>query len=524
MAKRNSQEAINGLQNDSDYIVLNNPLSTPKFVRLMGRGKETIVNDTYTTKIFYEIVSRLIPEHLENIKRTETVKFEIQIKDFLESMGANIKNFKYLIDSVDNLQTTLLKWKEKNENFSVPIITKSIHNDKTGKIEIYVDSDLAKHILQIKQSENFSFLKSNIFRLQNAQAIRLYPFFKSWANYGKGYEIELERFKNDFGYSTSGYNRYGNIEKYILKPAIEEINEKTDMVVSYQTTGENLESQRPRVKGLIFYIKSKVEDKIQLPSGDPQPQEEQTHISNIIQAVIAPKQEALQPPKPPKKDTTQALIILKQEPPKPKEPPQQGAINEADLIVLSEKLKLTIEQYGKIKQRLKYDYIRIFEVLQGCLNEIKAGNKIKSNFAYILKGIDSLGVGMYAQEQEQAQKREFERIEKEKQALIEKIKQEYKDRKETQFLKLYENTTDQEKVDFFEYIKEKNTIKTSFGDKNYCITNGKLNKDGQATVGELLAEQKGTGRYGRQQKYKSEVLTKYGYQIRYDEHDQVIII
>ena len=247
----------------------------------------------------------------------------------------------------------------------------------------------------------------NFFKLKTSQAIKLYQFFKSWLNkgeyitYATAEKTGLQVFKEQFGFNTKGYERYGNFKKYVLDPATEEINEKTDIIVSYQTTGENLESQRPRVKGLIFYIKSKVEDKIQLPSSDPQPQEEQTHISNIIQAAIAPKQEALQPPK---KDTTQALIILKQEPPKPKESPQQGAINEAYLIVLSEKLKLTIEQYGKIKQRLKYDYIRVFEVLQGCLNEIKAGNKIKSNFAYILKGIDSLGVGMYAQEQEQAQK------------------------------------------------------------------------------------------------------------------------
>jgi hypothetical protein len=274
---------IEGIQNSSDHVILNNPLSTPKFVRLMGRGKEVTVNDTYTPKVFYEIVSRLTPEHLEGIKRTETIKFELQIKDFLESIGANLKNFKYLIDSVDILQTTLLKWKEGDENFSVPIVTKSVHNEKTGKIEFFVDSDLAKHILEIKEKGNFSFLKSNIFRLQNAQAIRLYPFFKSWANHGR-YATDLERFKNDFGYNTSGYNRFNKVETYILKPAIEEINEKTDLLVSYEATGENLESKRPRIKGLIFTIKSKDKIKkleIAKEQAEPKPQKEKTQQNEL---------------------------------------------------------------------------------------------------------------------------------------------------------------------------------------------------------------------------------------------------
>ena len=206
MNKKTDLETIDSLQKDSDYIILNNPLASPKFVRLIGRGKEVKVNDTYTPKVFYEIVSRLTPEHLEGIKRTETIKFELQIKDFLESIGANIKNFKYLIDSVDYLQTTLLKWKDHDENFSVPIVTKSIHNEKTGKIELFVDSDLAKHILQIKQKDNFSFLKSNIFRLQNAHAIKLYPLFERWLFNGK-YVTDLERFKNDFRFAGKLFPR-----------------------------------------------------------------------------------------------------------------------------------------------------------------------------------------------------------------------------------------------------------------------------------------------------------------------------
>ena len=157
------KKEIKSMQDDEKYIVLNNPLRNPKFIRKIGKGKESIINETYTPKIFYEIVSRLKPEHLEGIKRNESIFFDLQIKDFLEEIGANGKNFKHLIQSVEALQSTILKWKDGDNVTSVPIISKSIHNEKTGKIELFIDSDLARRILEVKDKENFSFLKTVCF-------------------------------------------------------------------------------------------------------------------------------------------------------------------------------------------------------------------------------------------------------------------------------------------------------------------------------------------------------------------------
>jgi hypothetical protein len=100
-----SKKAILEFQNNEDYIILNNPLASPKFIRLIGKGKEMTINDVYTPKIFYEIASRLTPEHLLDIQRNQSIVFEIQIKDFLESIGANKKNYKHFIESVEIMQS-----------------------------------------------------------------------------------------------------------------------------------------------------------------------------------------------------------------------------------------------------------------------------------------------------------------------------------------------------------------------------------------------------------------------------------
>ncbi len=68
-----SKKHINEFQESSDYVILNNPLASPKFIRLIGKGKEMTINDTYTPKIFYEIASQLTPQHLENIQRNQSV-------------------------------------------------------------------------------------------------------------------------------------------------------------------------------------------------------------------------------------------------------------------------------------------------------------------------------------------------------------------------------------------------------------------------------------------------------------------
>jgi hypothetical protein len=503
MAKKMTKEIVS-IQNNTDAIILDNPLASPKFIRLLGKDKQELISDTYTPKLFYEIISRLTPEHLQNIVENQNIKLEIKVKQFLNEIGANEKNYKNLIISVKALQTTLLEWKEDNKFLSTPIITFAEHEPKSGKVDIQIHERLVKRILEVKEKGNFSFLKSNIFLLQNSQAIKLYPFFKSWLNKGR-YETDLERFKIQFGYNTSGYNRFSNFESRVLEPATQEINNKTDIVVSYELTGDNIGGERPRIKGLIFYITSKEKVK-QLSNGEyhepPKPQNEKTHISNHIKEVLPQEQT-----------------------PKPQKIPLTDQPSYAQIIELGEKLKLNNIQVQTIMDELKGNHIRAFEVLQGCINEGKA-KVINSNFAYIIGSINTLGVGIWQQEQAKAKKKEAEKIEKEKQATIQKIQTDYQDRKKAQFLKLYASATDQQKTDLLEHIRETKTLDTIAGKRNYHINKetNQLNEGGEVLAGSILAEQKNTGIAVRQNKFRNEIFEKYGYQIDFDDKDQVIIL
>jgi plasmid replication initiation protein len=485
-----------GLLNNDDYVILDNPLASPKFIRALKRGEyePLSLKDTYTPKLFYEIVSRINTGLLEGVKNNENIIIEVQTKEFAQDIGAmNNGNFYTDIKNVaEYLSDIKIVFKGLDGlNTRVGVVTKT-KTDEKGKIVLYVDSELATRILEVKEKSNFSFLKSNLFRLQNGQAIRLYPFFKSWLNKGR-YETDLKRFKVQFGYDTKGYDRFNRFEKFVLEPATEEINAKTDIIIKYELTGDNIGGARPRIKGLIFYITAKDKAK-QLPTGE----RHQT---------VAPQPETTTTP-------LKTKPIEKSKPQTGKDKP-----SEADLVVLGERLKLNQNQIQTIIGELKGDYIRTFEVLQGCINENKA-KTINSPFAYIITSLTTLGIGLYEQEQVKAQKKEAERIEKEKQATIEKIQREYQERKTKQFTELYNKATDAIKQGFLQDFKPQ----TKNGYNPYINQQGEIKPSGIYKIGEALAEAKGIGLEQRQSKFRNEVFEKYSYQIGYDEHDQVVIL
>ena len=263
MTKKASTEVITDLQNNKDYIILNNIFSVPKFVKKVGKiGEERVVTETYTPKIFFEILSQLTPQHLLDAVRGY-VSMVFSVKDFLASIEPTNSNndYNHVINCIKEMQNIGVHFEDKKVIMGFPVITYFKYEAGTGMMRLDLRLELAEAFLAVKQSENFSFLKKHLFKLNSAQAIRFFPFFVSWRNKGM-YEISLDAFKEKFSYNTDGYKAFNNIRIKVIEPAIKEINDKTDLLISYKLLGDNLEGARQRVSGLQFFIKEK---KKQLP-------------------------------------------------------------------------------------------------------------------------------------------------------------------------------------------------------------------------------------------------------------------
>jgi Initiator Replication protein len=505
ISMKKEEMSIKSIQNDSNYIILSNPFASPKFIKAISKteNKEITVKDIYSRKLFYEIVSRLKPEHLENIKINENIFFDLEVKEFAFMIGAGNNN---------NFYTDIKNTAEYLANIRIPFLTKDgkittvgivskTKTDEKGKLTLFIDSEMAEKMLEIDERGNFSFLKEYIFKLQNGQAIKLYPFFKRWANHKEPYFTDLERFKEQFGYNTNGYKFWGNFESRVLIPAIAEINLKTDIVVNYKATGDNLEGARPRVKGLIFIITSKKEVK-QLPNGErhqtPQPQDEQTHISNIIPQVIPTQQK--------------------------EHKASHNQPSQAEIIELGEKAKLTTPQIEKI-QELYRTNIRAWEAIKAYLT---APNKatIQNQFAYIIdhKSINTLGVGIWETEKEKAIKRQKHEEEQRNAQLHEAIKEEYSRRKKEKFLEFYNQATEQEKKERFGEIKNNPIYNSNGYNFNLNTAGTELNRFGIEVAGAILAENRNYGLEVRQNEFREEMFRRFNVMVSYDENDIILII
>ena len=194
-------------------------------------------------KLIAYIVSKIRPTD------TELMKYEISIQDFCLVCGIDKTYFyseiKEIIDNLDN-KAFWVETKEKIFKFrwfsEVEIIKGS------GKVNLLLNSNIKKYLLQLH--ENFTqYELYNILALKGKYSIRLYEWFKSYS-FKKEEQVEIDKLK--YILEAENYKDYKSFRRRVLEPAIKEINEYTDLEVSFDKILEG-----KKVKELIFYIRFK---------------------------------------------------------------------------------------------------------------------------------------------------------------------------------------------------------------------------------------------------------------------------
>lgn len=505
---------ILAFQNNPNFVILNNPLANPKFVRAISKTEKKALSakETYTPKLFFEVASRLQLTDLDKIRDEngfiddeKSIRVEINIREFAKAIGAT-KNNSFIVD-LKNTATFLSSIQipfidAKGELTFVGVVNNKAKFTENGNMTLFVDGEMADIILNVRENGNFSFLKEIYYGLDSGQSLKLYPFFKSWANKGR-YETGLERFKEDFGFNTSGYTRFAMFEARVLKPAIEEINEKTDIVVTYETTGENLDGLRPRVTGLIFWITAKEKTKI-LPTGE-------VHTATP-KATIEPTPEPIEatpPQEQPKHAPAQAVATAN---------PNEPTTEEITAILSKIDPKITPEQVAVLVEF--YSPVRLWEMAKQASIEHKK-TPIKNLIGFIKSSADMLGLGLWKKEKERA-KQEQEKAEKVKaeqatKKLLEQITIKYKEDKTNYIKAQYEKATEEQKAEAVEMVwNEQSNKRILFKDENKTTPNSY----GKEKIKELIAFPEG---YNERAWIKNHALKTFGVQIDFDQDGQMIL-
>jgi hypothetical protein len=271
--KKSQSDVIREIQNNPDYIILNNPLAAPKFVKQIGRNKEERpTTDIYTQKIFFEIVSKLTPAHLENTDE-KYIQLNFNVSEFLDTLGIEKKEnyYKNILNSLYEMQNLTVKYETDEKIGSYSVIPDIEYKKNKGDLTLDLNRKLVEKVLDIRNNENFSFLKRHLYLLQNGHAIKIFPYLVSWKNRGM-VELSIEHFKKIFGYDTEGYSLFNKLKIRVIEPAIKEITEKTTLDVTYKLIGSNLDGQRPRIKAIRFLISEKKQKLLKDPTTDTEKQ------------------------------------------------------------------------------------------------------------------------------------------------------------------------------------------------------------------------------------------------------------
>lgn len=124
------------------------------------------------------------------------------------------------------------------------------YKENEGRIECSFHPKLKPHLLELKKHFT-QYNLEHILKMKSTYSIRLFELAKSWESTGY-FLLSVDDFKKTMGCFES-YERHNDLKRYVIDRAIKEINELSDIEITYseKKTGR-------KVSGLEFKVKTKI--------------------------------------------------------------------------------------------------------------------------------------------------------------------------------------------------------------------------------------------------------------------------
>lgn len=126
------------------------------------------------------------------------------------------------ITIIENKKKTRLRWVQKD--------IKMMHGK--GAVTITWADDVLQYISELK-SRFTTYKLKQVAHLQSGHSIRLYELLMKFKSTGERV-IYLEDFKSAMGI-TNKYNQFKELNKFVIKKAIAELNDCSDLTIEYET-------------------------------------------------------------------------------------------------------------------------------------------------------------------------------------------------------------------------------------------------------------------------------------------------
>ena len=201
---------------------------------------------------------------------TADSKLEIHASDYAKLFNVSIDaSYKALREAVNNLFNRQFSYAAEYKRTGKTGIVRSrwvsriFYVDDLALLEITFAPDVVPLVTRLE--EHFtSYQAKQVAHLTSKYATRLYELLIAWREVGKVPQIEIGDFRNRLGLLESEYTAMSDFKKRVLEPSIKQINEHTDITVTYEQ-----HKKGRAISGFSFRFKQKPQAKKTETKRDP---------------------------------------------------------------------------------------------------------------------------------------------------------------------------------------------------------------------------------------------------------------
>jgi plasmid replication initiation protein len=196
---------------------------------------------------FLAFVASQLPHELKPEKGTP-YDMEIDVPSFAQAFEIDPKNaYREVKNLADRMLRRIIKFNDNSgDEIAVGLITKRRYRSSEGRLWFRFDEDLLPHLMGL--TERFtSYRIKDVYQFQKPHTWRIYELLKQFKDVKKR-EFELEDLRWKLGIQNK-YPRPIDLKKWVLDPALKEINAASDIKAQYTQ-----EKRGRRIVGFIFHI------------------------------------------------------------------------------------------------------------------------------------------------------------------------------------------------------------------------------------------------------------------------------
>ena len=203
--------------------------------------------------------------------------FEFSVSEFVNQfpdVNAD-RAYTQIKSAIERISERWVKTEDERHVTKFRWVSSQTYFKKEGRFKIALTNEIMPYLTQLK-GQFTQYQLNHISGFSSVHAIRLYELFTQYKRLGERY-ISVEELKKWLQLEDK-YDRYNNLNQWVLIPALSEINEKSDLFVGYEPIKRgrkiigvefNITHEKPEKKRPAFPHKNKYGKFVKLDTQNP---------------------------------------------------------------------------------------------------------------------------------------------------------------------------------------------------------------------------------------------------------------